>query len=154
MSPKGWQWLYLRNASTNQNLIFYIPQISNHRAIFTCCKGVSIPCGNWPRFFVRSRGWTRHHARVGSPVPPRAARSRADSGHNGHKPKRTKPKGHKPKRTQTVTATDRNGHKPKRTQTGTATNRNRHIYIYIWFSGIQICVFNRSFKLVSRSRQK
>ena len=34
-------------------------------------------CRNWPRFCVRSRGWTRHHARVGSPVAPRTARSRA-----------------------------------------------------------------------------
>ena len=34
-------------------------------------------CRNWPRFCVRGRGWTRHHARVGSPVAPRAARSRA-----------------------------------------------------------------------------
>ena len=102
-----------------------------------------------------------------------------DSGHNGHKPKRPKPKrpqtvtatdrnghnqkrpqtgtatnrnGHKPKRPQTGTATNRNGHKPERPQTGKATNRNRHNYI--WFSGLQICVLNRSFKLVSRSRQK
>ena len=45
-----------------------------------------------------------------------------------------------------------NGHKPKRPQTGTTTNRNRHNYI--WFSGLQICVLNRSFILVSRSRQK
>ena len=60
-----------------------------------------------------------------------------DSGHNGHKPKRLKPKrpqteiatnrnGHRPGRPQTETATDRNGHKPKRPQTGTATNRNGH----------------------------
>ena len=60
-----------------------------------------------------------------------------DSGHNGHKPKRPKPKrpqtetatnrnGHKPKRPQTGTATDRNGHRPKRPQTETATNRNGH----------------------------
>ena len=118
-----------------------------------------------------------------------------DSGHNGHKPKRPKPKrpqtetatnrnghrpkrpqtetatnrnGHKPKRPQTETATDRNGHKPKRPQTGTATNRNgykpkrpqtgtatiRNRHNYIWFSGLQMYVLNRSFKLVSRSRQK
>ena len=102
-----------------------------------------------------------------------------DSGHNGHKPKRPKPKrpqtematnrnGHKPKRPQTGTATDRKGHKPKRPQTETATNRNGHKperpqsetatnrnrHNYILFSGLQICVFNRSFKLVSRSRQK
>ena len=44
-----------------------------------------------------------------------------DSGHNGHKPKRPKPK-----RPQTETATNRNGHKPKRPQTGTATNRKGH----------------------------
>ena len=59
------------------------------------------------------------------------------SGHNGHKPKRPKPKrpqtetatdqnGHKPKRPQTETATNRNGHKPKRPQTEKATNRNGH----------------------------
>ena len=28
-------------------------------------------CRNWPRFCVRSSGWTCHHARVGSPVAPR-----------------------------------------------------------------------------------
>ena len=104
---------------------------------------------------------------------------RLDSGHNGHKPKWPQPKrpqtgtatnrnghrptrpqtematdrnGHKPKRPQTGTATNQNGHKPERPQTGTATNRNRHNYI--WFNGLQICVLNRSFKLVSRSRQK
>ena len=102
-----------------------------------------------------------------------------DSGHNGHKPKRPKPKrpqtetatnrnGHRPKRPQTETATDRNGHKPKRPQTGTATNRNgykpkrpqtgtatnRNRHNYIWFSGLQMYVLNRSFKLVSRPRQK
>ena len=27
-----------------------------------------INCRNWPHFCVRSRGWTRHHERVGSPV--------------------------------------------------------------------------------------
>ena len=59
------------------------------------------------------------------------------SGHNGHKPKRSKPKrsqneiasdrnGHRPKRPQTETATNRNGHKPKRPQIETATNRNGH----------------------------
>ena len=32
---------------------------------------------NWPRVCVRSRGWTRHHARMGSHVAPRASRSRA-----------------------------------------------------------------------------
>ena len=26
---------------------------------------------NWPRFCLRSHGWTRHHARVGSSVAPR-----------------------------------------------------------------------------------
>ena len=96
-----------------------------------------------------------------------------DSGRNGHKPKRPKPKrpqtetatnrnGHRPERPQTETATnwkatDRNvhkpeGHKPKRPLTETATSRNKHNYI--WFSGLLICVLNRSFKLVSRSRQK
>ena len=77
---------------------------------------------------------------------------------NGHKPKRpqtetaTNRNGHRPERPQTETATNRNGHKPERPQTGTAANRNRHNYI--WFSLLQICVRNRSFKLVSRSRQK
>ena len=28
-------------------------------------------CRNWPLFCVRSRGWIRHLARVGSPVAPR-----------------------------------------------------------------------------------
>ena len=36
-----------------------------------------IYCRNWPRFCVRSPGWMRHHALVGSPIAPRAARSRA-----------------------------------------------------------------------------
>ena len=60
-----------------------------------------------------------------------------DSGHNGHKPKRPKPKrpqtetatnrnGHRPKRPQTETATNRKGHRPEWPQTGTATNRNGH----------------------------
>ena len=60
-----------------------------------------------------------------------------DSGHNGHKPKRPKPKrpqtetatnrnGHRPKRPQTETATNRNGHRPERPQTETATDRNGH----------------------------
>ena len=87
-----------------------------------------------------------------------------DSDHNGHNPKWPKPKrpqtetatnrnghrpkGHKPKRPQTETATDRNGHKPKRPQTETVINRNRRNYI--WFSGLQICVLNKSFKLVLR----
>ena len=35
-----------------------------------------------------------------------------DSGHNGHKPERPKPK-----RPQTETATNRNGHRPERPQT-------------------------------------
>ena len=59
------------------------------------------------------------------------------SGHNGHKPKRSKSKwpqtekatnrnGHKPKRRQTEKATNRNGQKPKRPQTETATDRNGH----------------------------
>ena len=43
------------------------------------------------------------------------------TGHNGHKPKRSKPN-----RAQIETATNRNGHKQKRPQTGTATNRNGH----------------------------
>ena len=30
-------------------------------------------CRNWPRFCVRSRGWKRHPARVGSPIALRAA---------------------------------------------------------------------------------
>ena len=77
---------------------------------------------------------------------------------NGHKPKwpqtgtATNRNGHKPKRPQTETATNQSGHKPERPQTGTATNKNRHNYI--WFSGLQICVLNIRFKLVSRSRQK
>ena len=102
-----------------------------------------------------------------------------DSGHNGHKPNRPKPKrpqtetatdrngqklkrqqtgtatdrnSHKPKRPQTGTATDQSGHKPKRPQTVTATNRNRQNCI--WFSGLQIFALNRSFKIVLRSRQK
>ena len=60
-----------------------------------------------------------------------------DSGHNGHKPERPKPKrpqtetatnrnGHRPKRPQTETATNLNGHRPERPQTETATNRNGH----------------------------
>ena len=88
---------------------------------------------------------------------------------NSHKPEwpqtetATNRNGHKPKRPQTEMATDRNGHKPKRPQTGTATHRNGHkpkrpkIEIdttIIWFDGLQICVLNRSFKLVSRSHQK
>ena len=77
---------------------------------------------------------------------------------NGHKPKRPQTRTatdrnvHKPKRPQTGTATNWNGHKPERPQTRTATYRNRHNHI--WFSRLQICVLNRSFKLVSRSRQK
>ena len=59
------------------------------------------------------------------------------TGHNGHKPKRPRPKrpqtetatnrnGHKPKRPQTGKARNWNGHKPKRPQTETATNQNGH----------------------------
>ena len=91
-----------------------------------------------------------------------------DTGHNGQKPKGLNLNGQKPKRPQTGTATDRNGHKPKRTQTGTATDRNGHKpkrpqtgtatnikkHNYIWFSGLQICVLKRSFKLVSQFLQK
>ena len=86
------------------------------------------------------------------------ATNRNGQNRNGHKPKRPQTgtatywNGHRPERPQTGTATNRNGRKPKRPQTGTATNRNRHNYI--WFSGLQICVLNINFNLVSRSRQK
>ena len=79
---------------------------------------------------------------TGSQIPRALARCiwrtvRTDSGHDGHKPERPKPKrpqtetatnrnGHKPKRPQTETPTDRNGHRPKRPQTEKATNRNGH----------------------------
>ena len=63
-----------------------------------------------------------------SPIDKKTALVQMDSGHNGHKPKRPKPK-----RPQTGTATNRNGHKPERPQTErpqteTATNRNGHKY--------------------------
>ena len=86
------------------------------------------------------------------------ATNRNGQNRNGHKPKwpqtetATDRNGHRPERPQTETATNRNGHRPERPQTETATNRNRHSYI--WFSGLQICVLNRRFKLVSRSCQK
>ena len=89
---------------------------------------------------------------------PKRPQTETATDRNGHKPKRpqtetaTDRNGHKPKRPQTGMATNRNGYKPKRPQTGTATNRNRHNYI--WFSGLQMYVLNRGFKLVSRSRQK
>ena len=44
-------------------------------------------------------------------------------------------------------ATNQNGHKPERPKI-----EIRHKSV--WFSGLQICVLNRSFKLVSRFRQK
>ena len=68
-------WIYFLNGTNcidSKHRIFFlqsstIPSPGFH---LLCC------CRNWPRFCVRSRGWTRHHARVGSPVTPRAARSR------------------------------------------------------------------------------
>ena len=89
---------------------------------------------------------------------PKQPQTETATNRDGHRPERpqtetaTDRNGHKPERSQTETATNRNSHKPKRPQTGTATNRNRHNYI--WFSGLQMCVLNRSFKPVSRSRQK
>ena len=93
------------------------------------------------------------------------ARNQNGQNRNGHKPKRpqtetaTDRKGHRPERPQTETATNRNGHRPERPQTGTAINRkghkpkrpqtetatNRTRHNYVWFSGLQICVLNRSF---------
>ena len=89
---------------------------------------------------------------------PKRSQTETATNRNGHNPERpqtesaTNRNGHKPKWPQTGTATNRNGHKRKRPQTGMATNRNSHNYI--WFSGLQTCVLNRSCKLMPRSRQK
>ena len=100
------------------------------------------------------------NSRVGSANG--VAVSMADSGHNGHKAKRPKPKrpqtetatnrnGHRPKRPQTETATNRNGHKPKRLfkperpQTGTATNTNIfRYYMLVGFRFVAVPVYGRS----------
>ena len=111
----------------------------------------------WPRWILVITATNRNGQNLNGHKPKRPQTGTATN-RNGHKPKRpqtgtaTNRNGHKPKRPQTETATNRNGHKLERPQTGTATNKNRHNYI--WFSGLQICVLNIRFKLVSRSRQK
>ena len=45
---------------------------------FDMCRMCTMTyCRNWTRFCVRSRGWTRSHAHVGSSGAPLAARNRA-----------------------------------------------------------------------------
>ena len=42
--------------------------------------------GNWPHICVRSRGWTRHHARVGSPFATLQWRHNEHDGVSSHQP--------------------------------------------------------------------
>ena len=44
-----------------------------HHEIWTKVSMLIFACVTWPRFSVRSRGWTHHHAQVGSPTAPRTA---------------------------------------------------------------------------------
>ena len=117
---------------------------------------VSVSCYGFVRILVITA--TNRNGQNRNGHKPKRPQTKTATNRNGHRPKRpqtetaTNRNGHRPERPQTETATNWNGQKPERPQTETATNINRHNYI--WFSGLQICVLNRSFKLVSRSRQK